>query len=294
MIEGPVLICGASGQLGQELKLTQPEGLIVHACDRHALDITDPSAVAQALNESGARAVINAAAYTAVDKAETERSLAHQINTEGPGLLASACAARGIRLLHVSTDFVFDGLKSSPYLPDDRPSPIGEYGRSKRTGEVAVLGSGADTVVVRTGWVYSRHGGNFVKTMLKLMAERDQLRVVEDQVGTPTWARGLAEVCWQLLAHPDALGIHHWSDAGACSWYDFAVAIREIALELGLLERAARVEPIPSVEYPTPATRPAYSVLDKNSTRILLGRNGEHWRDQLRAMLIDMQSTTGD
>ena len=283
-----VLICGAGGQLGKELQVTCPEGVNAVALDRSALDITDSDSVERALAASGAHRVINAAAYTAVDKAETDIDAARQINAHGPANLAQACAAHGLRLLHVSTDFVFDGAQGSPYQPDDVTHPLGIYGQTKLEGEQAVLGSGADAAVVRTGWVYSRHGGNFVKTMLRLMAERDRLTVVEDQIGTPTWARGLAHSCWSLLFNHQALGTYHWSDAGACSWYDFAVAIRDLGLELGLLSKMVDVVPIPASGYPTPAARPAFSVLDKSSTRALLGFTGQHWREQLKAMLEDL------
>jgi dTDP-4-dehydrorhamnose reductase len=233
--------------------------------------------------------VINAAAFTAVDAAESEPELAHRVNAIGPEILALQCRERNIRFLHVSTDFVFDGTQGRPYVPDAEPNPLGVYGRSKLEGENAAMAVGGSPVILRTGWVYSRHGGNFVKTMLRLIAEREQLSVVEDQIGTPTWARGLALACWGLADHGDASGLYHWSDAGACSWYDFAAAIRDIALELGLLRQAATLLPIPASQYPTPAQRPAYSVLDKTLTRNLLGHSGHHWTSQLRAMLIDLQ-----
>ena len=282
-----VLVCGAAGQLGRELQQCAPDGIEVIARARSALDITDANAVEAILDEHNVRGIINAAAYTAVDQAETDAAAVQAINAHAPGLLANACAARGLRILHVSTDFVFDGAQGRPYRPDDATNPLGVYGASKLAGEQAVLDSGADAIVLRTGWVYSRHGGNFVKTMLRLMAERDQLGIVEDQVGTPTWAQGLAKTCWALLAIPEAMGIYHWSDAGACSWYDFACAIQAQGLERGLLTRAATLTPIPAANYPTPAQRPAYSVLDKSSTRALLGYSGAHWQDSLAAMLND-------
>ena len=283
------LVCGAGGQLGQELVLTCPEQFQAIPMTRSMLDIADPVQVAKALDDTGPSWVINAAAFTAVDAAESEPELAHRVNAMGPEILALQCRERNIRFLHVSTDFVFDGTQGHPYAPDAEPNPLGVYGRSKLDGENAVIAAGGSSVILRTGWVYSRHGGNFVKTMLRLMAEREQLSVVEDQIGTPTWARGLALACWGLADHGDASGIYHWSDAGACSWYDFAVAIREIALELGLLRQAATLLPIPASQYPTPARRPAYSVLDKTLTRKLLGHSGHHWTSQLRAMLVDLQ-----
>jgi dTDP-4-dehydrorhamnose reductase len=283
------LVCGAGGQLGQELVLTCPEQCQAIPMTRSMLDIADPDQVARALDDIEPAWVINAAAFTAVDAAESEPELAHRVNAIGPEILALQCRERNVRFLHVSTDFVFDGTQGRPYAPDAEPNPLGVYGRSKLDGENAVIAAGGSSVILRTGWVYSRHGGNFVKTMLRLMAEREQLSVVEDQIGTPTRARGLALACWGLADNGDASGIYHWSDAGACSWYDFAVAIREIALELGLLRQAATLLPIPASQYPTPARRPAYSVLDKTLTRKLLGHSGNHWTSQLRAMLVDLQ-----
>lgn len=282
------VVLGAGGQVARELQQTQPQAWNVRYLSRDTLDITRTSQLESALAEQGVAWVINAAAYTAVDRAEEQAELAERVNGEAPGALAACSQRLGIRLLHLSTDFVFDGRQSTPYRPDDATNPLSVYGRSKRLGEEAVLAAHSSAVVLRTSWVYSRHGNNFVKTMLRLMAERDQLGVVEDQVGSPTWARGLAEACWGFLREPAAGGIFHWSDAGVCSWFDFAVAIRELALDLGLLQRAATIVPIGTQAYPTPAVRPAYSVLDKSASRDLLGRPGLHWREQLRAMLIDL------
>ncbi len=284
-----VLVLGAGGQLGRELTDTLPEGVDCLALDRQGLDITDPSAIRALLAAEHPDAVINASAYTAVDRAEDEREAAFAVNRDGPANLARLAAASGIRLLHVSTDFVFDGGAGSPYPTDATTRPLGVYGESKLAGERAVQGSGADWVLVRTGWVYSRHGGNFVKTMLRLMAERDQLKVVEDQVGTPTWARNLAKTCWRLLLDGSAHGVYHWSDAGACSWYDFALAIRDEANALGMLDSETEVLPIPATEYPTPATRPSFSVLDKTRTRTQLGDAGQPWRAALREMLMSLR-----
>ncbi|EED36653.1 dTDP-4-dehydrorhamnose reductase [Luminiphilus syltensis NOR5-1B] len=283
-----VLLLGANGQLGSELQFTKPGDTELIACARTDLDIADTDALQRAFTRYRFQSVINASAYTAVDAAETEREAAHAVNTKGPARLADLCAAHGVRLLHISTDFIFDGMKGSPYRIDDTPNPLGHYGVTKLAGERAVLGSGADALVVRTGWVYSAQGSNFVRTMLRLMAERDRLSVVEDQVGTPTWARGLANVCWTLLADPGAYGCYHWSDAGACSWYDFAVAIADEASRIGLLDRAPAIVPIPSSDYPTPARRPAYSVLDKTGTRERLNYPGVHWREALRSMLLEV------
>lgn len=291
MPEATTLICGANGQLGRELQAVIPAHTTAKAFGHEALDITNRAAIERLLDAHAITTVINAAAYTAVDRAESEPELAQAINATAPANLAAACAERDLRLLHVSTDFVFAGSSGKPYAPGDATSPLGVYGASKRAGEVAVLEQAANAIVLRTGWVYSRYGHNFVKTMLGLINTRECLTVVEDQIGTPTWARGLAQCAWSLLAESSAQGIFHWSDAGACSWYDFACAIRDEALTLGLVERAADIVPIPAADYPTPATRPAYSVLDKSLTRATLGETGVHWRTNLRAMLTDWVKT---
>lgn len=284
-----VLLTGAGGQLGRELQLTAPAGVTLISLDRGALDISQPEAVRRVVGELCPDWVLNAAAYTAVDRAEGEEALALQINAEGAGHLAAACASTGTGLVHVSTDFVFDGESGHPYTPEAMPAPLGAYGRSKLEGERAVLAAHPRALIVRTGWVYSRFGSNFVKTMLRLMAERDSLAVVCDQIGTPTWARSLAQTLWAAVDRPLLQGIYHWSDAGVCSWYDFAVAIAEDALAAGLLPRSPEVRPIPASEYPTPARRPAYSVLDKQQSWQDLGVAPIHWRVQLRAMLQDLK-----
>jgi dTDP-4-dehydrorhamnose reductase len=286
-----VIITGAGGQLGWELQQTAPAPDACMALPRSALDIADADAVEALFARERPALLINAAAYTAVDRAESEPALAMRVNGEGPATLAAACRRHGARLLHVSTDFVFDGHASVPYTPDARPAPLGEYGRSKLAGERAVLATAPGAVVVRTGWVYSSAGHNFVKTMLRLMDERDTLSVVVDQVGTPTWARGLARLLWQAAGRDDRSGIYHWSDAGVCSWYDFAVAIAEEALALGLLSRLPEIHPIPGVEYPTPAKRPAFSVLDKRSSWEDFDTEGIHWRVQLRQMLQELKES---
>ena len=286
-----ILLTGGEGMLAKDFLsvLDQFPEFECYVPPREELDITNQDQVESIIKNYRPYILLNCAAYTKVDKAETELSLAFHVNGISVGKLAKACHRSGVKIVHLSTDFVFDGTQGHPYAPDAEPNPLGVYGRSKLDGENAVIAAGGSSVILRTGWVYSRHGGNFVKTMLRLMAEREQLSVVEDQIGTPTRARGLALACWGLADHGDASGIYHWSDAGACSWYDFAVAIREIALELGLLRQAATLLPIPASQYPTPARRPAYSVLDKTLTRKLLGHSGNHWTSQLRAMLVDLQ-----
>jgi len=286
-----VIVLGAAGQLGLELCCTADPLLDCVALARQELDIGDPAAVARCLSAQAPAAIINAAAYTAVDAAESNAAAAHRANAEGPANLARACSDMGIRLVHVSTDFVFDGKSSRPYDPGAPTGPLGEYGRSKLAGERAVLELCPQAMVMRSGWVYSRFGSNFVKTMLRLMAERDELGVVADQVGTPTWARGLAGALWAAASRPGLSGVYHWSDEGACSWYDFAVAICEEAVALGLLARPVKIRPIASSEYPTAAQRPAYSVLDKTASWRDLALPAVPWRTQLRSMLVDLKET---
>jgi dTDP-4-dehydrorhamnose reductase len=278
-----VVITGSDGQLGRALQTSAPTGVELVAVGRQQLDISDGNAVEAFIGSAAPALLINAAAYTAVDKAETETGLAARINAEGPGHLAAACAAKGARFIHVSTDFVFDGVAGIPYRPDQQPAPIGVYGATKLAGEHAALNALPDALIVRTAWVYGVTGHNFVRTMLRLMAERDEVRVVADQIGTPTFAGGLAEALWALDA-VRATGVHHWTDSGAASWYDFAVAIQDEALALGLLDRTVPVVPIATSDYPTPARRPHYSVLDKSAATALIGAP-PHWRVNLRHML---------
>jgi dTDP-4-dehydrorhamnose reductase len=216
--------------------------------------------------------------------------MAWRANGRAPGILAAEMASLGGRLVHVSTDFVFDGSLSRPYRPDDAVSPIGVYGISKRAGEEAVLSTSDGFLVVRTGWVYSHTGANFLRTMLRIMNDRGEVNVVSDQVGTPTSARNLAAALWALADSP-AAGILHFSDAGVASWYDFAQAIAEEAIELGMLPASVGVTPILAKDYPTAAKRPAYSVLDKSLTWSLLTSTGQHWRQALRFVLKDLRGT---
>jgi len=280
--------------LGRELVLTASSAVECVALNRRALDITDPVAIGDLLQQIQPQLLINTAAYTAVDKAESEPELAMAVNAHGPGHLAAACAAGGVRMIHVSTDFVFDGEATQPYHPDAPTAPVSEYGWGKLAGEQAVRSALPDALIVRTSWVYSRFGANFVKTMLRLMSERDELGVVSDQLGTPTWARGLAKALWAAVERPQLQGIYHWSDKGVCSWYDFAQAIFEEGRAVGLLDGEVKIKPIPGSSYPTPAHRPAYSVLDKTSSWRDFEIQGVAWREQLRAMLLDMKDKETD
>lgn len=281
-----VLIVGAKGQLGRGLLRTAPATAAIVSHDIDTLDITDAGAIAAVMREERPDIVFNAAAYTAVDKAESDEAAAHAVNSTAVGYLADAARAVGARFVHVSTDFVFDGRSGVPYTPDAPTAPLGVYGRTKLAGEKA---AGGDALIVRTAWVYAPAGGNFVRTMLRLMGERPEVRVVSDQIGTPTYAPGLAAALWTMAAK-GATGTHHYTDAGACSWYDFAVAIQEEALAVGLLDKAVPVIPINAVDYSTPAERPHYSVLDKTSTFAILGGPTPHWRENLRNMMAEIKT----
>jgi dTDP-4-dehydrorhamnose reductase len=261
--------------------------MTVVAPPRAAFDIQDDAAVARTIATAGAECLVNAAAYTAVDLAETERDTAFAVNAEAAGRLARAARAAGMRFVHVSTDFVFDGASALPYRPDAAPSPLGAYGATKLAGERLVRAAHPRALVVRTAWVYAAHGRNFVATMLRLMRERGEVRVVADQVGTPTHAASLARAILALET-AGATGICHWTDAGVASWYDFAVAIAEEAHALGLIGTRPRVVPIRTADYPTPARRPPMSVLDKDATWALIGP-ARHWREELRAALASMK-----
>lgn len=279
------LITGADGQLGRELAARPPEGEEVVALAHRDLDITDEEAIAAAFDRWRPSVLLNAAAYTAVDRAEEEPEAAHAVNARGPALLARHAAEAGARLVHVSTDFVFDGAASRPYRPEDPVAPLGVYGASKLEGERAVLATCPKAAVVRTAWVYSAHGRNFVLSMLARMRRGEALRVVSDQVGSPTWTGTLAPAVWALAARPELTGLRHWADAGAASWYDLACATHQIGLDRGLLERPVEVVPIATTDYPASAQRPAYSVLDAATTRGELGLPASWWWTSLGRML---------
>jgi dTDP-4-dehydrorhamnose reductase len=286
-----VLVTGANGQLGRALSASVPKGVELLAVTRAELDIADPAAVQHLVSEFQPDLIINAAAYTLVDKAERDVVAAEQANIAGPRNLArAALTLPGTRLIHVSTDFVFDGTHPSPYQPDAPTAPLGVYGQTKLLGEQAVREALDErAVIVRTAWVYDATGKNFLRTMLRLMSERGSVRVVADQVGTPTCVHSLAQVLWGFAARPDTSGVFHWTDAGVASWYDFAVAIAEEAVALGLLVTMPKIEPIATHEYPTPARRPAYSVLDKTATYAALSMSPVHWRVRLREVMTQVR-----
>jgi dTDP-4-dehydrorhamnose reductase len=284
-----VLITGAAGQVGRALVDSSPAAAQLTATSHQQLDIGDAEAVGTCVQELRPDIIINAAAYTAVDRAEAEANLARRINTEGARNLATAARAVGARLIHISTDFVFGGNSSTPYRPDSPTGPLNVYGLTKRDGEDAVRKVLPDeSVVLRTAWVYSAVGSNFVKTMLRIMRSTGSVRVVADQIGTPTAARSVADAIWALTARPQVSGVHHWTDAGVASWYDFAVAVAEEAAQLRLVSPSVTVTPIPTSQYPTPALRPKFSVLDTSSLAEIR-TNAIHWRMRLRGVLGEMR-----
>ena len=280
-----VLIAGAAGQVGRALVDSAPTPIEVVKCSHQNLDVADERVVLSCIRSHAPDVIVNAAAYTAVDRAESEPELARRVNSDGPRYLALAAREVGARLVQVSTDFVFDGVSSIPYPPEAPTNPLNVYGVTKRAGEQAVLEVLPErSVVLRTSWLYAAQGSNFVRNMLRLMSANGAVRVVADQVGTPTAARSLAQAIWKITERPSVTGIHHWSDAGVASWYDFAVAIADIAELRGLLAPAISVTPISTEEYPTAARRPRYSVLDTRSLAVL-GIAPVHWRRQLQSVL---------
>lgn len=283
-----ILLTGGTGQLAQELQpLLLSTGEVICA-DRTRLDLSQADSIPQVMGEVKPNFVINAGAYTAVDKAESEPEFANAINGIAPGILAEECEKLGATLIHISTDYVFDGTKSSPYLETDPTNPLGVYGQSKLIGEEAIRKASERHLIIRTAWVYGNGGkGNFVKTMLRLGKDREELRVVYDQVGSPTWTGDLAAAIVQMIpqAKPENFGTYQYTNSGVCSWYDFATAIFEEAKQLGFPLKVQRVVPITTPEYPTPAKRPAYSVLSPAKLSALLGNYPPHWRQGLRQML---------
>jgi dTDP-4-dehydrorhamnose reductase len=282
-----VLVFGQTGQVATELARRAGDDIVMTCLGRDRADLSDPAACAAAIACSDADVVINAAAYTAVDKAESDEDLATAINGTSPGAMAATCATRGIPFLHISTDYVFDGTGTQPWQPDDATGPLGAYGRSKLAGEEAVRAAGGSHAILRTSWVVSSHGANFVKTMLRLGAEREKLTIVSDQVGGPTAAGAIADALLTMArafhAGQGVTGTYHFSGTPDVNWSDFA---REIFVQSGL---TCVVEDIPSSAYPTPARRPANSRMDCTTLTRDYGIERPDWRESLREILADLK-----
>jgi dTDP-4-dehydrorhamnose reductase len=288
-----IMVTGASGQLGNELNRLSalyPQ-FQFHFSDRDTLSITDYDALSRAFDEQKPRYVINCAAYTAVDKAETDTETARLINATASGYLAKLSKQYGAKLVHVSTDYVYDGSKTTPYIESDTTNPLGAYGHTKLEGEQLAMQENEQTIILRTAWVYSSFGNNFVKTMMRLMKERENLNVVADQVGSPTYAKDLAEAILDIISKTETQvdywqpGIYHYTNDGKISWYDFAVAIKET------IGSTCNVHPITTDQYPTPAKRPAYSLLDKGKFVTTFHLPLKPWRDSLDVCIKLLQES---
>ena len=280
-----ILVTGANGQLGTELKkileATVPSVAIYTDVDE--LDLTNAKAVESFVVNNDISHIVNCAAYTAVDRAEEEKSLCAQINIDAVKNLALAADANGAKVIHISTDYVFDGTNHRPYRESDKVNPISQYGTTKRKGETVLLALSPEAIIIRTAWLYSAHGNNFVKTMLRLAEKNDEIKVVCDQIGTPTYARDLAAAIVTVLrSHQWIPGIYHFTDEGAASWYDFAKAIFRLA------GKQVKVKPILTEDYPTPASRPAYSILDRSLIKATYGVTIPHWEEALADCMAEL------
>ena len=292
-----ILVTGANGQLGMELQQLAPAypGFDFVFTTREQLPFDDPNAIGRFVSELKPQYLINCAAYTAVDKAESEKDLAYTVNATAPGIMADACRTNNIQFIHVSTDYVFKGNGSSPYKEDDKTDPVNFYGASKLEGEQMVTKNDPGAIIIRTAWVYSEFGKNFVKTMIRLMADKEQIGVVSDQYGTPTYAADLADAIMKIILilenraddiqHNGHGGIFHFSNEGQITWYEFAVAVKELTAS------NCKVNPITTADYPTPAKRPAYSVLDKNRIRDTFNIPIRDWKESLTVCLEKIKNT---
>lgn len=297
-----VLVTGSSGQLGKALTLSAPSQILGKpleviltsrkGCMNQAIafDITNLEECEKVMQALKPDWLINAAAYTLVDQAESDKLRAYLVNATGPSNLAQLARKHGTKMLHISTDFVFSGDSDKAYKPSDKTDPLSTYGRTKLVGEQLVLDIlQADSCILRTSWLYSSSSKNFVLTILRLLQERNSINVVADQYGSPTASQGLAKACWQVVRE-QANGIHHWSDSGVISWYDFAQKIREIAISTKLVSDAATINPIPSSAYPLPAKRPNYSSLDCSKTACALGLHQRPWNEALSSVLAEIEN----
>ncbi|MDJ0732406.1 MAG: dTDP-4-dehydrorhamnose reductase [Crocosphaera sp.] len=284
-----ILLTGSDGQVGQDLQQTLIKIGEVIATNRQQLDLTSQNNIRKVIQETQPDIIVNSAAYTAVDKAESEADLAFAINGIAPAIIAEEAQKIGAFLLHISTDYVFDGKKNTPYLETDVTHALGVYGQTKLAGEQGIEKNGDRYVILRTAWVYGTKGkGNFVKTMLRLGQQKEQLGIVTDQIGSPTWSYDIANTITQILTNlnlADTREIYHFTNSGVASWYDLAMAVFEEGKNLGFPLTIKQVNPITTEEYPTPAKRPHYSVLSGKKTANLLGYNAPYWRDSLKEML---------
>ncbi|MBD5229261.1 MAG: dTDP-4-dehydrorhamnose reductase [Bacteroidales bacterium] len=275
-----ILVTGANGQLGHEMRNVLEEKMpgITLYTDIQELDLTDAKAVEKYVLDNEVTHIINCAAYTNVDRAEEDKLLCASINVNAVKNLAAAADLNGAKIIHISTDYVFDGKSYKPYSESDKVNPVSQYGTTKRQGETSLLALAPDSIIIRTAWLYSPYGKNFVKTMMHLGATRNELRVVCDQIGTPTYARDLADAIYAILSSQQWVsGIYHFTDEGACSWYDFTKAILRIA---GI--KGCKVYPIPSEDYPAAAARPYYSVLNRNRIKVTYDIEIPHWEESLQ------------
>lgn len=292
-----ILLIGITGQIGQELQQTLPSIGEVIGVGRPELDLSQPEQIKERIAQIKPNTIVNAAAYTAVDKSESESDLAMAINATAPKAIAIAAQDINARVLHISTDYVFNGQNYTPYKEGDRPDPLGVYGKSKLLGEIGIKENCDRHLILRTAWVYGSKGhGNFVKTMLRLGAERTELKVVADQIGSPSWSYDIALAITQLLAKSltdeSIKGIYHFTNSGVASWYDLALATFDEAKQLGFPLKVEQVVPITTAEFPTPTQRPAYSVLAKTKITETLGMHPPYWRDSLRKMLSEWKTLT--
>lgn len=290
MTSSLIVVTGATGQLGQTLSRLWAESPLpqyqFEALDRSQLDISQADTAIGVLSELKPAVIINAAAYTQVDQAESDSKAAHLVNAQAAGRIAIWSAENGAKLIHISTDFVFDGSSKTPYRPDHQTNPLGVYGTSKLAGEHEILNQARQSsAIIRTSWLYSEYGNNFVKTMLRLMGDRDQLSVVNDQIGSPTSTLGLGTLLFAMILKDSYQGIYHWTDGGSISWHEFAQEIQVQAIQEGLLSKAIPISPISTSEYPTPAQRPAYSVLDCSRAIAEFECPTLNWKGQLNLVI---------
>lgn len=281
-------VAGARGMLAADLIPILENMGEVSCGSRPDFDISDPEKVNKSLKACMPDIVINCAAYTAVDKAETDEEMAFAVNARGPEVLAKASKEIGAKLIHISTDFVFDGKGNMPYVESDQTNPICVYGASKLAGETSIIKNTDNYLIVRTSWLYGKNGGNFVKTILRLASEREELGIVYDQTGTPTYTKDLAEGIVNLIKNK-ASGIYNFSNEGVCSWYDFAREIVDIEEGMGKKHKLKRLNPILTKDYPTPAKRPAYSVLNKSRYKETTSQDIPHWKDGLKRYLLEAE-----